>query len=41
MQKLGNRFLDIFFNIFWMFCEISGPLSHALYRKVHNCGPFN
>ena len=33
MQKLGNRFLDIFFNIFGMFCEISGPLSHAAYTE--------
>ena len=33
MQKLGNRFLDIFKNIFWMFCEISGPLSHAAYTE--------
>ena len=33
-----------FFWIFvgcWMFGEMSGPLSHAVYRKVHNCGPFN
>ena len=30
MQKLGNRFLDIFL-IF--FCEISGPLSHAAYTE--------
>ena len=29
MQKHGNRFLDIFFNLFWMFYEISGPLSHV------------
>ena len=33
--------LLIFLNVFWMFCEMSGPLSHAVYRQVHNCGPFN
>ena len=33
MQKLSNRFLDIFFNICWMSCEISGPLSHAAYTE--------
>ena len=27
-------------NLFWMFGEISGPLSHPVYRKVHNCVPF-
>ena len=33
MQKLGNRFFGYFKNIFWMFCEISGPLSHAAYTE--------
>ena len=33
--------LDIFKTFFGMFCEISGPLSHAAYRKVLNCGHFN
>ena len=23
----------IFFNILWMFCEISGPLNHAAYTE--------
>ena len=31
----------IFVNLFLMWYEMSGPLSHAVYRKVHNCGPFN
>ena len=34
MPKCGNQFLDIFLTFCWMFLEISGPLSHAAYRKV-------
>ena len=46
MRKHGNRFLDIFLILFCVFCEISGPLSYAAYRNVHNLlikipGPLN
>ena len=34
MQKLGNRFLDIFLIFFGCFARyISGPLSHAAYAE--------
>ena len=39
--KARQSIFGHFFNLFGMFCEISGPLSHAAYRNVHNCGPFS
>ena len=41
--KCESAAIDIGYllNLFLIFCEISGPLSHAAYRKVHDRGPLN
>ena len=40
-MKARQSIFGYFLNLLGMFCEISGPLRHVAYRKVHNRGPFN
>ena len=33
VAKARQSIFEYFLNLFWMFCEISGPLSHAAYTE--------